>query len=195
MFPNGDWCFWINIFFLIMSCPMLPIHGANIFFLGLVVVSCNFRSVFFFLNKHWTFSKLCTASNWVLFPDHIQDRPGGTHNTATHLHPAHPIFDCHVHHGHMAVLCAPIHAPEQVPVPTHPLEAPFPDSPICNWGSLQPPSGRPSIRHCRWGPLLFGLWHDGPYCCLFLLLCSDQNGRRSLRPLAAGEYLSLVLSE
>lgn len=84
----------------------------------------------------------------------------------------------------MAVLCAPLHAPKQVPVSAHPLAAPSADCPLRYRGSVQPPTGGPASGHLRRRHLLLGLRHDAEDRHVLLLLRSPQDGRRSLRALA-----------
>ncbi|KAJ8465621.1 hypothetical protein OPV22_028173 [Ensete ventricosum] len=49
--------------------------------------------------------------------------------------------------GYMAVFCAPIHAPQQVPVPSYSLPASPPGCALRGWSTLQPPIGGSPPRH------------------------------------------------
>lgn len=72
--------------------------------------------------------------------------------------------------GHVAVLGAPIHAHEQVPLQARPLDPPWPSGTVRNWGPLQPPARRSLLRHLRGVAGSSPLGHDSANQLIFLLV-------------------------
>ncbi|RVW22718.1 Sphinganine C4-monooxygenase 1 [Vitis vinifera] len=67
----------------------------------------------------------------------LQDRFIWDCNSALHCSPNCADYYRDASHGHMAVLCASLHAPEQILVSPCPLSTSQAGCPLCNWGPLQ----------------------------------------------------------
>ena len=104
-------------------------------------------------------------------------------------------YSCDANHGHMAVFCAPLHAPEQISVPPCPLSASQIGCPLRYWSPLQPPFRRSFAWHFWWGDLIPNLGHDCANGCYILLLCCDQDCWRPLWALASRQHLPYFLSK
>lgn len=109
--------------------------------------------------------------------------------------PSRAICNRYAGDGHMAILCASLHAPKQIPVPPRPLSASQTNSPLRYRGTVQPSAGRPSAGHVRWCHILPCLWNDRTHCCFLLLFRCDQDRRRSLWAPAAWQYLPSAFPE
>uniref|UniRef100_A0A453QKM6 Uncharacterized protein n=1 Tax=Aegilops tauschii subsp. strangulata TaxID=200361 RepID=A0A453QKM6_AEGTS len=101
----------------------------------------------------------------------------------------------HVHAGRVAVRVAPVHAPQQVPVPARPLVAPPPRRALRLRCTVQPPRGGPPPRHRRRRARLPRLRHVAPRLHLLLHALHRQGRGRPLRPVAAGERVPPLLLE
>ncbi|CAN1235271.1 Very-long-chain aldehyde decarbonylase GL1-9 [Linum perenne] len=117
------------------------------------------------------------------------------HHPTLRSSPNHAVHPSNVRNGHVAVLRSSLHAPEQVPIPSHTLPAPPTSRSPGNRSPLQPPTRGSLTRHSRRRNLLPRLRNDSKNRGVLLLLRHSENRRRSLRPMAARQCLPPVVCQ